>query len=72
LNLQREGSAVTVTQEQLTSCDREPIHIPGSIQPHDFPLVKPVEFSEFLKAVQDLCVFGRVERTAAWESEGVP
>ncbi len=30
---------MTVTQEQLTSCDREPIHIPGSIQPHGFLLV---------------------------------
>ena len=29
---------MTVTREQLTSCDREPIHIPGSIQPHGFLL----------------------------------
>ena len=25
----------------LTTCDREPIHIPGSIQPHGYLLVPP-------------------------------
>ena len=30
---------MSVTQEQLTSCDREPIHIPGNIQPNGFLLV---------------------------------
>ncbi len=29
---------MSVTQAQLTSCDREPIHVPGSIQPHGFLL----------------------------------
>jgi len=27
------------TQVDLTNCDREPIHIPGSIQPHGAMLV---------------------------------
>ena len=26
-------------EPDLTQCDREPIHIPGSIQPHGFMLV---------------------------------
>jgi chemotaxis family two-component system sensor kinase Cph1 len=30
---------MSVTQDQLTSCDREPIHVPGSIQPHGFLVV---------------------------------
>jgi chemotaxis family two-component system sensor kinase Cph1 len=31
--------SVTLTSAQLNECDREPIHTPGSIQPHGMMLV---------------------------------
>lgn len=36
---QLAGSAIATEKADLSSCDREPIHIPGSIQPHGVLLV---------------------------------
>ncbi|MEP0507152.1 MAG: hypothetical protein ABJD38_00370, partial [Aurantimonas coralicida] len=34
-----QDSLRAVSADELTLCDREPIHIPGSIQPHGMLLV---------------------------------
>ena len=38
------------SQVDLTNCDREPIHIPGSIQPHGFLLAVDASFEKVLRA----------------------
>ena len=35
----RDGAAASALGQDVTECDREPIHIPGSIQPHGLLLV---------------------------------
>jgi light-regulated signal transduction histidine kinase (bacteriophytochrome) len=49
-------------QVEPSTCEREPIPIPGSIQPHGVLLVveeslKPVDFKEFVEAIQELGIF---------------
>jgi light-regulated signal transduction histidine kinase (bacteriophytochrome) len=46
----RESAAVEVDSSDLTACDREPIHIPGSIQPHGVLLVVDPTTDEVLQA----------------------
>ncbi|MDB5412536.1 MAG: hypothetical protein JWR10_871 [Rubritepida sp.] len=58
------GGIVTDPPAALTSCDREPLHIPGSIQPHGMMLVAE---ADGLRVRQ---VAGEVERrlgVTAWE-----
>jgi light-regulated signal transduction histidine kinase (bacteriophytochrome) len=50
----------------LTACDREPIHVPGSIQPHGVMLVADSETLTVTHAAGDLEAFG----WATWQ--GVP
>jgi two-component system, chemotaxis family, sensor kinase Cph1 len=60
--------SATLTQSQLTDCDREPIHTPGSIQPHGMMLV--AERANFHVRY----VAGEVERrlgVAAWQGESL-
>ena len=56
----------TLAQSQLTDCDREPIHTPGSIQPHGMMLVAE------RANLRIRYVAGEVERrlgVAAWQGE---
>jgi light-regulated signal transduction histidine kinase (bacteriophytochrome) len=46
----RDGAAMEVESSDLTACDREPIHIPGSIQPHGVLLVVDPATDEVLQA----------------------
>jgi light-regulated signal transduction histidine kinase (bacteriophytochrome) len=41
------------SQVDLSNCDREPIHIPGSIQPHGFLLAVDVSFDKVLRASEN-------------------
>lgn len=46
------------TSLDLTACDREPIHIPGSIQPHGFLLTLDLETLTILQAAGTAGIFG--------------
>ncbi len=48
---------MTVTREQLTSCDREPIHLSGSIQPNGFLLVLDGQRFSVLAASETTAVY---------------
>ena len=41
------------SQVDLTNCDREPIHIPGSVQPHGFLLAVDASFEKVLRASEN-------------------
>jgi light-regulated signal transduction histidine kinase (bacteriophytochrome) len=48
------GSDTTTAGPDLTGCDREPIHIPGSIQPHGFLLVLAEPGYEVVRASENV------------------
>ena len=43
------GAAALTDTVDLTNCDREPIHIPGAIQPFGFLLALSAEFDNTMR-----------------------
>ncbi|MCB4821622.1 HWE histidine kinase domain-containing protein [Roseicella aerolata] len=60
-----EAEAPGFGQVDLTNCDREPIHIPGSIQPHGLLLILAPGSLAVLQAAGD------AQRLLGWEEGGV-
>lgn len=56
----------TLSQTDLTNCDREPIHIPGSIQSHGCVIATDVNASIILRHSSNLpaCSGSRARSTA--------